>query len=296
MIDVEDDNIARARVVLLKTAAIILIVLAASCQTREIIKISEFAEQPRPVPQGIVVVSWNAQKGASSDFKPELSQLVTADNPDFVFLQEARADLLQTKRIGGYFASSWSYPWPNGKTIGLLTLSHISPVRIQAIPSNHKEFFVTAPKLSLATEYPLVDGQRLLAINVHLLAFERWSTVGMRSQLEDLKTVMSEHQGPIILVGDFNTWSQKRLDLVQQLARELGLTEVKNFSSGRKTADKKASFLNWLFGVDKALPLDRMYYRGFSHHSAKVLPYQSSDHPAIRVTLVLEPRPDSPKK
>ena len=287
-------NVRRMWLVLFRTATLFLVVLTVSCQARDVIKISEFREQDRAVPESIAIVSWNAQKGASPQFKSDLSRIVIGDRPDFVFLQEARADLLETNRIGGYFASSWSYPWPNGKTIGLLTLSYVPPARIQSVPSKHREFFVTAPKLSLVTEYPLMDGQRLLAINVHLLAFERWGTSGIRSQLEDLKTVMKEHAGPIVLVGDFNTWSQTRLDLVQDVANELNLTEVTGFPPGRKTAGKEASFLNWLFGIEEDLPLDRVYYRGFTHHSAKVLTYESSDHRAIQVTLVLEPPPSDP--
>ncbi len=90
-------------------------------------------------------MNWSAQKGANPQFKSDLSRLVIAGRPDFVFLHEARADLLETKRIGGYFASSWSYPWPNGKTIGLLTLSYVPPVRIQPVPSKYKEF-ITPPR------------------------------------------------------------------------------------------------------------------------------------------------------
>ena len=163
----------------------------------------------------------------------------------------------------------------------------MSPTRIQPLPSKHKEFFITAPKLSLATVYPLANGQQLLAINVHLLAFERWGTTGIGSQMEDLEALMRDHDGPIVLLGDFNTWSRKRLELVDGVVERLGLTEVTEFEEGRRTGDKDASFLNWLFGIDEELPLDRIYYRGFTHHSAKVLPYDSSDHRAIQVTLEL---------
>ncbi len=294
MSDTGPANVRRMRSALFRAAGFFLIILTVSCQARDVIKISEFQEQDRPVPESISIVSWNAQKGASAQFKSDLSRLVIEDRPDFVFLQEARADLLDTKRLGGHFASSWTYPWPNGKTFGLMTLSYIPPVRIQPVPSKHREFFITAPKLSLVTEYPLTNDQRLLAINVHLLAFERWGTSGIRSQLEDLKAVMDEHAGPIVLAGDFNTWSHKRLALVQEVVGELNLTEVTGFPPGRSTADKKASFLNWLLGIDQDLPLDRVYYRGFTHHSAKVLTYESSDHRAIQVTLVLEPRHSAP--
>ena len=273
-----------------RVAVFVAVALAAACQATDVIKISEFSDEHRAVSDSISIVSWNAQKGASPEFKSDLSRLVIVDRPDFVFLQEARSDLLTTKRIGGYFASSWSYPWPDGVTIGLLSLSYVSPVRIQPVRSQYKEFFVTAPKLSLVTEYPLANGQRLMAVNVHLLAFERWGTAGIGSQLDDLKTIMGAHSGPIVLVGDFNTWSEKRLALVQQVAEDLNLTEIREFPPGRTTGDKNGSFLNWLFGIDKELPLDRVYYRGFTHHSAKVLPYDSSDHRAIQVNLVLETR------
>ncbi len=282
------------RLLLLRAAAFFLILLTVSCQARDVIEISEFPGQDRAVPESIVIVNWNAQKGADAQFRSDLARVIIERSPDFVFVQEARADLLDTKRIGGHFASSWSYPWPDGRTIGLLTLSFAAPVRIQPVPSRFKEFFVTAPKLSLVTEYPLTNGQRLLAVNVHLLAFERWTTSGIGSQLEDLNAIMQEHVGPTVLVGDFNTWSAKRLDLVQNVADELNLTEVTGFPPGRRTGDKGGSFLNWLFGIHEELPLDRVYYRGFTHHSAKVLPYESSDHRAIQVTLVLEPLPSSP--
>ena len=282
-------SIARWQRLLLRTAALILILLTVSCQARDVIKISEFPGQDRAVPERIVIVNWNAQKGQNPRFRSDLARVVIEQRPDFVFVQEARVDLLDTKRIGGHFASSWSYPWPNGETFGLSTLSYVAPTRIQPVPSKFKEFFITAPKLSLVTEYPLVNGQRLLAINVHLLAFERWGTSGIGSQLKDLEAIMKEHVGPIVLVGDFNTWSLKRLDLVQKIAEALNLTEVTGFPPGRRTGDKQASFLNWLLGIDQGLPLDRVYYRGFTHHSAKVLPYESSDHRALQVTLELEP-------
>lgn len=283
------EYLGRPRRALFRGALVVVVTLTTACQAREVINVSEFPYDGRSLSNPISIVTWNAQKGASERFKPDLARLIITDEPDFVFIQEARADLLTTKRIGGHFASSWSYPWPNGKVIGLLTLSNVPPTRIQPLPSRHREFFVTAPKLSLATEYPLVNGQSLLAINVHLLAFERWTTTGIGSQMDDIRAVMEEHEGPIILVGDFNTWSQKRLDLVERVVEDLGLTEVTEFSSERTMADHGSDFLNGLFGVDEGLAIDRVYYRGFTHHSAKVLPYVSSDHRALQVTLELEP-------
>ena len=268
---------------------LLAIALLAGCTQRGVVEIPEFHAREKPVPESIVVVSWNAQKGGNPAFETDLVRMIVAESPDLVFLQEARADLLKTNRIGGHFAPSWSYPWPDGTTIGLLTLSQVPPLAVRPVRSRHKEFLITAPKMSLVTEYPLADGQRLMAVNTHLLTFERWSTAGIGAQLEDLETIMREHRGPIVFAGDFNTWSRERLALVERMASRLELNEVDNFTVGRTTADKHSSFLNWLFGVEPRLPLDRVYYRGFSHHSARVLTYDTSDHAAIRVTLETVP-------
>jgi endonuclease/exonuclease/phosphatase (EEP) superfamily protein YafD len=80
---------------------------------------------------------------------------------------------------------------------------------------------LTAPKLSLITEYPLPNGDRLLAVNVHLLTFERQGTMKLRSRLDEIKSIMIEHSGPIIVGADFNTWNERRLGLVLGLAVDL---------------------------------------------------------------------------
>lgn len=69
---------------------------------------------------------------------------------------------------------------------------------------------------------------------------------------------------------------------LRELAAEAG-----SFGAGRRTGDLGWSFLNWLFGVDPTLPLDRVYYRGLVPGEVKVLPYTSSDHSALLVPFAL---------
>jgi len=182
-----------------------------------------------------LMVNWNAQKGADPQFILDLEKLLEQEKPDIVFLQEARADLIQVEMMGGYFANGWSYPWPGGEMVGVLTLSRIPPVRIEPVSSRYREFFVTAPKVSLITEYPLSNGDSLLTVNVHLLNFERWGDLKIGDQLEDLKSILITHSGPIIMAGDFNTWNEKRLQLVEEIAGDLNLAEVMDFPDGRTT-------------------------------------------------------------
>jgi endonuclease/exonuclease/phosphatase (EEP) superfamily protein YafD len=257
-----------------------------ACRATGITQVEAFPASSSTLPDEISIVSWNVQKGASDQFRPDLERLIASQSPNLIFLQEATADALQSDQLGGYFAESWSYPWPNGKTIGMMTLSDASPETIEPLPSRYREFFITAPKLSLITRHRLSNDQVLLAVNIHLLTFERWGTMKLRAQLDQLKAIMTAHAGPIVFVGDFNSWNKKRLDLILELTRDLGLEEVTVFGSGRRTPDRGA-FANWLLGLEKELALDRFFYRGFDFRDAEVLPYESSDHRPILVTLAM---------
>ena len=263
--------------------------LTVSCRGNGAIPIAEFSGQHQTLPASITVVTWNAQKGQHPQFASDLKLLLEQEKPDIVFLQEAEADFFKPEQMGGYFAEGWSYPWPGGKTVGVLTLSRVPAVRVQPVATKYREFGVTAPKVSLVTEYPLPNGENLLAVNVHLLNFEVWSIKKISHQLKDLKTIMANHQGPIIMAGDFNTWNQKRLQLVKEITRNVKLKEVIDFPEGRTTGDTRSEFWNEVLGVEKDLPLDRVFFLGFNPTSARVLNFDTSDHRPILVKLNLQP-------
>ncbi len=267
----------------------LLMTLTASCRGEGANQVAEFSDRYPAFSATITVVNWNAQKGKNPQIANDLKLILEQEKPDIVFLQEAKADLFEPEQMGGYFAEGWSYPWPGGKTVGVLTLSRVSPVRIQPVSTKYREFGVTAPKVSLVTEYPLPNGERLLAVNVHLLNFERWSIHKISHQLKDLKTIMANHSGPIIMAGDFNTWNQKRLQLVKEITRNIQLREVTDFPEGRKTGDTNSDFWNAFLGVDKDLPLDRDFFSGFMPTAARVFSYKYSDHTPILVSLKLNP-------
>ena len=99
---------------------------------------------------------------------------------------------------------------------------------------------------------------------------------------------MAAHQGPIVMAGDFNTWNQKRLDLIKKITRDVKLQEVTDFPKGRTTGDTKSEWWNKALGVDRDLPLDRVFFAGLEPTSARVLKYETSDHWPILVRLQLQ--------
>jgi endonuclease/exonuclease/phosphatase (EEP) superfamily protein YafD len=272
-----------------RLAALGLLLLIGSCRAEGVDEIAHFADTDAALSDTVTVVNWNTEKKYGDELRHTLRSFVDRQGADLIFLQECHENLRDLEFIGGYLANSWQYPWPDGDAIGVMTLSRVRPIEIQKLPTKYREFFVTAPKVSLVTVYPLADGTTLLAVNVHLLVFERWGTLKLRSQLEDLEAVIAQHHGPVIVAGDFNTWNDKRLDLVAAMMRRLSLVEVGGFAWGRKTGDRGSAFLNWLLGVDDQLPLDRIYVRGLAPLSATVLPSEISDHRALRVEFAVLP-------
>jgi endonuclease/exonuclease/phosphatase (EEP) superfamily protein YafD len=268
-------------------AVFLMSMLTTSCRVTSVETLSPLVVEQHSLPHRITVVSWNVHKQRDMRLQADLHALLRRQRPTLVFLQEATAKLLDSPLMTGHFAPSWHTHYA-GSTTEVLTFSQVAPTRSDRISTRWREFFLTTPKAALATEYLLPDGTRLLAVNVHCLNFERWGTLKLRSQLTVLQALMAKHRGALLLVGDFNTWNQRRLQLVATLAWDLQLREVREFSGALTTGDRQSAVLNWLLGIDRALALDRVYYRGLTPLSARVLPLKSSDHRALQVTFAVE--------
>ena len=79
------------------------------------------------------------------------------------------------------------------------------------------------------------------------------------------------HDGPVILAGDFNAWSRKRLNLLYNLTRSINLKPV-NFA-----VDIRKTFLG--------RPLDFVFYRGLKLDAAKIINTAASDHNPLFVNF-----------
>ena len=94
---------------------------------------------------------------------------------------------------------------------------------------------------------------------------------GFQQQIHALEELLVEHQGPVIIAGDLNTWSAGRQQLVDTFMQRFALTAVDFAPDLRTTAFGRA--------------LDHIYIRGMKPHTAEVIPVSSSDHNPLRVSL-----------
>jgi endonuclease/exonuclease/phosphatase (EEP) superfamily protein YafD len=223
----------------------------------------------------IKVLSWNiAKNNHDTRWSKDFLTILEHYQPDLIFLQEFRLRMGSRHAVGA-IEMSWSFA-PNFMDAyhqtysGVLTAAKIKPLSNNSILTNHYEPIVKTPKVSLITEYSIVNRREtLLTINSHLINFVDLNK--FRTQLHELELALSTHHGPIIFSGDFNTWSRKRAAILEKVATRLGLTPV---AFAPHESKKIKRFL-------LSPPLDYIFYRGLAEKktSAKVLDHIcSSDH------------------
>lgn len=217
------------------------------------------------------IVSWNMKKGELANWQHDLARM--ARGKDLVLIQEASVDaeLMGQLQSTAHWAFAPGYRTKRSET-GVLTLSTQPPItqcNLQAV-----EPILGTPKATSITRFELRNRpETLLVANVHAVNF----TLGLaefRRQMNDLRTVLAAHTGPIILSGDFNTWRVARLDIVDAMFGELGLESVE-FGEDHRTR---------FFG----LPLDHLFVRGLAMEYAATQSVRTSDHNPLSASFRFE--------
>ncbi len=133
------------------------------------------------------------------------------------------------------------------------------------------EPWLRTPKATSITEFAINDSaETLVVVNIHAVNFSL-GLDAFRQQIMRVEDVLAGHIGPIIFSGDFNTWSDDRDVIVQQVVDSLGMTELV-FEQ-----DKRTRF----FGQH----LDHIYIRGLRSVKSSTLQVESSDHNPMFATF-----------
>ena len=235
--------------------------------------------------ESLVVLSWNiAKNNLSRQWSRDFLAIIEQYRPDKIFLQEVRLCALE-REIPQLASMGWSFA-PNlidtsdNTYSGVLTATKANRLSSKMKITRHYEPLTKTPKVSLFVEYALGHGySNLLTVNTHLINFVETSK--FQTQLQEIETIIAEHEGAVLFSGDFNTWNRTRWLLLCQMTDKLGLTPV-TFS-----AIEARKLKRFLFSP----PLDYIFYRGFRQKttSAKVIDnIYSSDHNPLLVELELK--------
>jgi len=224
------------------------------------------------------LASWNIYKGNKEGWMEDL--LLLSDSSDLILLQEAYLtqelrQFLITTRHDWNMISAFRY---QGIHAGVMTMGHIPP--IVSCSRRVYEPLALLPKSSLVTYYPIKNTQQTLLIaNIHAINFTL-GTGRFSQQLMEIKSLLAEHKGPIVFAGDFNTWSDQREAVLEQIIgdEKLGLLKVEFVST--------VEHLVW------GHRLDHIFFRGLKVISAEIIPVESSDHYPLKVHFEFVSNPD----
>jgi endonuclease/exonuclease/phosphatase (EEP) superfamily protein YafD len=221
--------------------------------------------------RGFSLMNWNMLKGRRKGWEKDFRRL--SISTDLVIIQEAYLtedlrELLQKREYNWDLAMAFEY---RDIETGVLTASKTEPSYICTF--RVEEPLINLPKTVLITRYPLSKTSRsLLVANVHSINF----TLGISdffSQWLHLEQILSKHQGPLIISGDFNTWSDERMAIVEKITNRLKMKAVTFDENNRVT----------VFGHN----IDHIYYRGLEPGEALTPTVTTSDHNPMLVTFRL---------
>lgn len=227
-------------------------------------------------PAGFSLLNWNVLKGSRDNWMHDFNRLSQVS--DILILQEAQ---LHDEFHWGLEQSDmhWdlntAFHYGDAAT-GVLIASSVKPGTVCSLRSN--EPLINIPKTALVTEYRIKGmDQKLMIANIHMINFTL-STSKYKQQIVRMLEILQHHEGPIIVAGDFNTWSAKRMAIVESAVAKLGLDAVEFDIDHRLT----------IFGNQ----VDHVYFRGLETIHANTEHVESSDHNPMMVKFRLpDPEP-----
>jgi endonuclease/exonuclease/phosphatase (EEP) superfamily protein YafD len=216
------------------------------------------------LPSSLRLLVWNVHKFKDPRIGADLAAM--AKDADLVLLQENQvSDTGVTGTMVPHLR--WTYTMAH-KTSGVATGSSKMPVSTQISYTRFTEPVARTPKSILYSQFQIEGSdEQLLVINTHGINFVR--LYKFEDQIQEISSRVRQHRGPLILAGDFNTWSPGRRRVLMNAMRAEGLSHVHSARSR--------------YGE-----LDHIFIRGFNlieTRDASLV--NSSDHPPLMVRLRL---------
>lgn len=230
--------------------------------------IKSLKHQEEPLKNEFTLLCWNVAKlTLKSSYKEYLDLLIKEYDLNILLLQEVKKNISHELDLHefSYILS------PNIETkkhvFGVLSAFQSSCENELSLLSKKQELKYATHKISLITYHKMPNSQILLIVNLHAINFAHSSD--FKHELDYIHATIKSHQGAMIVAGDFNTWSVKRVRYLYEFTNDLSLKKVE-FSDDK---DIKKIFTN---------SLDYIFYRDLHVVYSKVINSKKiSDHNPI---------------
>ena len=230
-----------------------------------------------PLPDTFSLLIWNIHKEMGRPaFDGAFDALLRQHEPELILLQEAVLDRHTQAHFPGYNFSAAINLDLRRKQYGVLTAARCPIDETLGLKTFRREMHFATRKSLLVTTHPFADGTVLTAVNLHAINFV--SAAIFVEEIERLGETLRQRTGPMIVTGDFNTWSRKRMEHLEKFAGFIDLQSavLENGHHIKRRFSK---------------PLDHLYYRGLKCVGAEAVDTgKASDHNPIVATFR---RPDA---
>lgn len=214
------------------------------------------------------LLCWNIHKeNLNPRFHLKLDALLLSHPSDFMLLQEYKLPKHRPHQLRDFsYAMAANIETP-AHVYGLLTASHVAYDAKQIELTHQKEFGIATQKSMLLTSHSFFDGDVLHIVNMHGINFV--SFAAFDKELDKIETLLKTYSGAMIVCGDFNNWSKKRMKALHDFKDVLSL-QIAHVNEGHH--------VKHIFSK----PIDHIFYRGLKLVRAEAIDTKKvSDHNPI---------------
>ncbi len=224
------------------------------------------------------LLNWNIEKAKQGEnWANDFSKL--APRFDIVVLQEVewtdliKKEFTELKPLGWTYFTMWRRK--EDKSIsGMPMGSKVAPVSEKFERTEDREPIIRTPKMTTYQTFRvkgLRPSETLLVANIHAINFVTKNK--FKRHIQQVINQIKSHVGPVIFIGDMNTWSSSKKEALLEMTASVGL---QYFDFPRPEVPGMHS------------DLDHVFARGLKIHSVKFLDtITTSDHFPIAVDAEL---------
>jgi endonuclease/exonuclease/phosphatase (EEP) superfamily protein YafD len=231
-------------------------------------------DDSNPLPDEFSILVWNTfKRNGGAEFDADLQRFAARN--EILCLQEVLAtDILHLPEAVNQsnYQYSISYQRPDGFYEGVLTSTAAAmDSHCYSLLSVATEPVTNTHKSALISLLPMVSGESLLVINIHMLLFKRRGV--FKKELAQILRLCERYKNlPAIFCGDFNTFTKPQLKILDYTL------QLEGFSRCQPLHEPRAKRF-----------LDHIYIRGLQLEKMQILDtITSSDHFPLECQLSLK--------
>ncbi len=224
-----------------------------------------YHHQHKMIDSTFSLLCWNIHKeNLQHSFSTKLDSLLLNYSSDFLLLQEYKLPKNKPHRLKDFSYAMATNIETTRHTYGLLTASHFRFDAKQIERTHQRELLITTRKSMLLTSHSFCDGDMLHIVNLHGINFVSYTS--FEKELKKIESILKKYCGAMIVCGDFNNWSKRRIRALEDFKEVLSL---------QKALIQEEHHVKHIFSK----PIDHIFYRELKLLKAEAIDTKKvSDH------------------